>query len=161
MSHQTIQASIVVNAPVDLVWEVVNDPATYVEGIDWVYEAWREEDGPMQQGSVYVERAKPGLREGIYRWEITALEPPRRVVHSHASGEMEADLEVLCEPIDENRTRYTQIMKFRALPAIRPLGFILERTVMKKQMLRDFEQMILPNYKRIIEQRYAAQRNEG
>ena len=60
MSHQTIQASIVVNAPVDLVWEVVNDPATYVEGIDWVYEAWREEDGPMHLGSVYVERAKRG-----------------------------------------------------------------------------------------------------
>ena len=63
MSRQTVQASIVINAPVDFVWEVINDPATYAEGIAWVYEAWREDDGPLRLGSVYVERAKPGLRD--------------------------------------------------------------------------------------------------
>jgi uncharacterized membrane protein len=156
MSRQTVQESIVINAPAHLVWEVTSDPATFVEGIDWVYEAKLEEDGPMRLGSVYVERAKPGLKEGTYRWEITAFDPPRRIVHSHASGELEADLEVLYEALDENTTGYTQIMKFRALPVLRPLGFILERTLIKKRMQRDFKDMILPNFKRIVEERHRA-----
>jgi hypothetical protein len=44
-------------------------------------------------------------------------------------------------------------MDFRALPAFRPLGYVLERTVMKRQMRRDFDRMILPNYKALAEAR--------
>lgn len=154
MTRQTVRGSTVINAPIDVVWEVINDPANYVEAIDWVYEARIEDGGPLRQGSVYVERAKPGPRVGTYRWEVTEHEPPRRAVHVHRGGEIDAELEVLCEELDPTTTRYTQVMEFRALPAFRPLGFILERTVMKKQMQRDFEEMILPNYKRISEERY-------
>jgi carbon monoxide dehydrogenase subunit G len=157
MDRQTVRGSIVIDAPIEYVWDVVNDPATFVEGIDWVFEARSEGDAPLGVGSVYVERAKPGLREGTYRWEITAMDPPHRAVHSHSSGEIEIDLEVTCEALDANSTRYTQVMEYRALPAFRPLGYILERTVMKRQMQRDFDQMILPNYKRIVEQRYQSQ----
>ncbi|MEE9228406.1 MAG: hypothetical protein V3U47_05490 [Acidimicrobiia bacterium] len=91
---------------------------------------------------------------------MTAFEPPHRIVTSDESGEKEAELEVLCEPLDETSTRYTQTMEYRGLPAFRPLGFILERTVMKRKMQRDFDRMVLPNYKRIVEGRYAAQRGE-
>lgn len=153
---QRIEASIEIGAPVETVWATVHDPAVYVEGIDWVHEAWWEDDGPVGRGSVYVERAKPGIKESIYRWELTAFEPPRRAVHSHASGELEADLEVIVEPIADGRTGYTQRMRIRALPAFRPLGWLLERTAMKWKMQRDFERMILPNYKRIAERRAAS-----
>lgn len=153
--RQTVRASIIIDAPIEFTWEVLSDPQTYVEGIDWVYEAWREDDGPMRRGSVYLERAKPGIKEGTYRWEISAFDPPRRAVHSHSSGELEADLEIELEPLSAQSTRYTQSMHFRGLPAFRPLGIIIERTVMKKQMERDFEKMILPNYKLIVEERYA------
>jgi hypothetical protein len=44
-------------------------------------------------------------------------------------------------------------MRFRALPAFRPLGFVLERTVMKRKMQRDFDRMVLPNLKRFVEER--------
>jgi hypothetical protein len=160
MPWQIVQGSIVIHAPVELVFEVTSDPANFVAAIDWVFEARREDDGPMRVGSVYVERARPGPREGMYRWEITAYDPPHRKVHSHRGGELEADLECLYEALEAESTRYTQIMRFRALPAFRPLGFILERTVMKRKMQRDFEGMILPNYKSIAEQRFAAQRSD-
>lgn len=155
MTNIRVESSIEIDAPIDLVWEVTADPATFVEGIDWVYEAWWEDDGPTGVGSVYYERAKPGLREDTYRWEITAHEPPNRAVHYHESGELEAELEVRLEPIDDGTTRYTQIMRFRALPAFRPLGYVLERTVMKRKMQRDFDEMILPNFKRLAEERMA------
>ena len=160
---QLIEASIEIDAPVETVWATVHDPAVWVEGIDWVHEAWWEDDHPPGLGSVYAERASNGLqvllghpKGSIYRWELTEFEPPRRAVHSHASGELQADLEVLVEPIADGRTRYTQRMHIRALPAFRPLGWLLERTAVGWKMQRDFERMILPNYKRIAERRRAA-----
>jgi hypothetical protein len=33
----------------------------------------------------------------------------------------------------------------------RPLGYVLERTVMRRGMQRDFDEMILPNFKRLAE----------
>jgi hypothetical protein len=99
--------------------------------------------------------ANPGLREGIYRWELTRFEPPHRAVHSHRSGELDADLEVILEPLGDDRTRYTPRMRIRALPSFRPLGWLLERTTVKRQMGRAFERMILPNYERIAERRAA------
>lgn len=146
-----VESSIEIDAPVETVWEITTDPETFVDGIDWVYDVWREDEGPLGEGSVYIERAKPGLTENEYRWEITAYEPPNRIVHYHNSRELEAELEVLTEPVDDETTQYTQIMHFRAFPVFRPLGFVLERLVMKRQMLHDFDEMILPNYKQIIE----------
>ncbi|QZP39560.1 hypothetical protein [Halobaculum magnesiiphilum] len=108
---------------------------------------------PSGKGSVYIERAEPGLTEDTYRWEITAFEPPNRIVHYHEGGELEAELDVLTEAIDEETTRYTQVVRYRALPAFQPLGYVLERTVMKRRMQRDFDEMILPNFKRIGEER--------
>lgn len=153
---QLIEASIEIDAPVATVWDVVHEPSVYVDGIDWVRAAWWEDDRPPGRGSVYTERVKIGVTEIVYRWELTAFEPPRRAVHSHTSGAGEAHIEVLVEPIGDARTRYTQRMRIRALPAIRPLGWLLERTAVRWKMQRDFERMILPNYKRIAERRAAA-----
>lgn len=152
-ASQTVESSIEIDASIETVWAVATDVDAFVEAIDWVHEAWIEGDGPLEAGSVYVERAKPGLRTGTYRWTITAAEAPRRLVHYHDGSELEAELEVRLDPIDEGRTRYTQRLRFRGLPAFRPLGYVLERTVMKRSMQRDFDRMILPNYKRIAEAR--------
>lgn len=153
--YQRVAAGIEIDAPIDVVWDVTTDLDSFVAGIDWVHEARWVDDGP-HEGAVYVERASPGLREGTYRWTITAFDPPVRAVHRHEGGELDAILEVTLDAIDDDRTRYTQVMDFRALPAFRPLGFVLERTVMKRQMRGDFEDMILPNYKRFAEERYRA-----
>lgn len=151
--YQEISSSIEIGATVDEVWAVTTDLDRMVEAIDWVYEADWEGDGDVGVGSVYVERAKPGLREGTYRWEVTAHDPPNRAVHSHRSGEIAADLEVRLEAVDDDTTRYTQTLRFRALPAFRPLGYVLERTVMKRGMQSDFDRMILPNFKALVEGR--------
>lgn len=151
--YQRVRSSVVIDAPAETVWEVVTDPGNYAEAIDWVHEVRREDDGPMGEGSVYVERAKPGLREGTYRWEVTEFDPPRRAVHVHEGGEIEAHLAIEVAPIDDDTTHYAQVMDFRALPAFRPLGYVLERTVMRRGMQRDFDGMILPNYKAMAEAR--------
>lgn len=153
---QRVESSIDINAPIEQVWDVVTDPETFPKAIDWVSETWTEADGPLREGTVYFERAKLGLREGVYRWVVTLSEPPRRTVHVHESREFEAELELRLEPLGDERTRYTQVMHFRSLPAFRPLGYLLERTVVKRRMQRDFDEMILPNFKRIAERRTLA-----
>jgi hypothetical protein len=154
MAWQTVTAGITIESAPDTIWAIANDPRTYPRTIDWVYDAWWEDDGDTpREGAVYVERAKPGPKEGIYRWTITAYEPPRRAVHSHRGRELEADLELVLQPLGDGRCHYTQTMRFRALPGFRPLGFVLERTIMKRKMRHDFEQMVLPNVKRLAELR--------
>jgi uncharacterized protein YndB with AHSA1/START domain len=148
----SVQSSIEIDAPIEQVWEVVTDLEAFPEAIDWVYEAWSD-DETLDEGSVYFERGKPGLRTATYRWMVTACDPPHGTVHYHRSGELEAELELTLEPIDDGRTRYTQRMRFRTLPAFRPLGYVLERTLMRRRMQRDFDRMILPNFKRIAESR--------
>lgn len=101
---QQVEASIEIDAPVEVVWATAHDPSVYVEGIDWVREAWWEDDGPTGQGSIYAERAKVAVKERIYRWELTAFEPPRYAVHSHTSGELGADLEVIADDPAQLRT---------------------------------------------------------
>lgn len=150
---QRVESSIEIGAPIDQVWDVVTDPVVFPEAIDWVFEAWTEDDGPVGEGTVYFERAKPGLRADTYRWEVTAFDPPRRMVHTHESSELDAELVLVLEPLGDDRTRYTQVMHFRSFPSFRPLGYLLERTLMKRGMQRDFDEMILPNFKRIAEQR--------
>lgn len=151
---QTVRSSIDIDAPPEVVWDVANDPATFETAIDWVHEArWEGEPG-VRDGAVYVERAKPGIREGTYRWEIAGCDPPRRVVHRHRSGEIDAELLLEFTPLAGERTRYTQTMTFRGLPAFRPLGLVIERIAMKPQMQRDFDEMILPNVKRLVEERH-------
>lgn len=151
-----VRASVVVDAPASVVWSVVHDPELFPEAIDWVSEAWTADGGPLEEGSVYFERAKPGLREGVFRWDVVAFEPPHRSAHYHRSGELEARLEVLVDPVDPGRTRYTQVLHFRFLPAFRPLGYLLERLFVRRSMQRDFEGTILPNFKRLAETRAAA-----
>lgn len=150
---QQVQSSIDIDAPIERVWAVVTDPATFPEAIDWVDEAWTDGEKPLDVGSIYFERGRPGFRRGTYRWEVVDCDPPHRMVHVHASGELQAELELELESLDEGRTRYTQRLYFRALPAFRPLGYVLERTVMRRSMQRDFDEMILPNFKRLTEER--------
>ncbi|QZP39559.1 hypothetical protein [Halobaculum magnesiiphilum] len=45
-----VESTIEIDAPIETVWEVTTDPGTFVEGINWVYETWWEDDGPLGEG---------------------------------------------------------------------------------------------------------------
>lgn len=74
------------------------------------------------------------------------------MVHAHSGTELDGELEIWVEAIDDGRTRLAQEMRYRSM-AFRPVVWVLERTVMKRSMQRDFEEMILPNFRRIAEPR--------
>jgi uncharacterized membrane protein len=146
---QTVEVKVDVDAPREAVWQFLEDVRRYPEWIDFVREVTEVSETPPRLGTRYVERAKPGPKEGTYAWTITAWEPPRRQVHEHSGGEMEIHLTI--DLADRpGGTAWTHRLEFRALPAFRPLGWVLERTVMKAKLRRDLTR-VLANAKRIIE----------
>ena len=140
---------IEIDAPPERVWEFVSDTARYSEWIEFVRELVEVSDSPLRACSTYRERAKPGPRESVYEWRIEEWDAPRRQVHSHASFEMDARLEVALEP-SNGGTRMWHRMEYRMFPKLRPLGWLLERAVVRRKMRADMERF-LGNAKRIIE----------
>jgi hypothetical protein len=76
-------------------------------------------------------------------------------VHVSHSGEMDARLTCIIEPLGAGRTRYRQTMEFRMLPAFRPLGWVVERAFVRRKMASDFTRF-LGTIKRIVEAEHRA-----
>jgi len=62
---------------------------------------------------------------------------------------MNATLTIELRPADSG-THYTQRMEFTFLPRFRPLGWLLERLVIRRKMESDFKN-IVASVKRIVE----------
>ena len=144
-----ITESILIDAPPDVVWDFVCDADRYPEWIYFVREVFDTSEGPMREGWVYHERAKPGPVETTSEWTITRFEPPTVQVHEGRMPEMDAVLTIELTPHDGG-TRWEHSMRFRMLPGFRPLGWLLERTVVKWKMRADFRK-ILRAAKELIE----------
>lgn len=111
-----LNASIRVEAPVDLVFRIVEAPP-----------------GPLlPSGGPRLVRRGTELGIGAaYRWEfqrlgfhfrtdsvVTAYEPPHRIVFQGTAG-WETEAEVLCEAEEDGATRMTFRMKYRFPPPLR------------------------------------------
>lgn len=138
-----------VDAPPETVWDFICEAERYPEWIYFVREVFDTSEGPMGEGWVYHERAKPGPIETVSEWKVTEFEPPHLQVHEGRMPEMEAVLTMRLSP-HNGGTRWIHSIQFRMLPGFRPLGWLLERTVVKWKMRSDFRR-ILSTAKKIIE----------
>jgi carbon monoxide dehydrogenase subunit G len=148
-----VQDSILVGAPPSEVWDFISDIERYPEWIYFVREATPMSEGPVGEGTKYKERAKPGPFESVSEWQITEFEPPRHQTHIGRMPEMEATLRIRLEPEGEG-TRWYHEMDFRMLPKIRPVGWVLERLVVRRKMQADFRR-ILTTAKGFLEREHA------
>lgn len=136
-----ISESTFVRASPQEVWDFLSDAGRYPEGIYFVREVFDISPGPMREGWVYHERAKPGPMESVSEWTVTRFDPPVVQVHEGSMPEMEAALTMRLTPKDEG-TYWKHSMRFRMLPAFRPLGWVLERTIVKRKMAADFRKIL-------------------
>jgi hypothetical protein len=148
-----VHESIFVGASPSKVWEFISDIERYPEWIYFVREATPMSEGPVGEGTKYKERAKPGPFESVSEWQITEFEPPRHQTHIGRMPEMEATLRIRLEPEGEG-TRWFHEMDFRMLPRIRPVGWVLERLVVRRKMQADFRR-ILTTAKSFLERQHA------
>ncbi len=95
----------------------------------------------MEAGTIYRERAKPGPFESESEWRITQFDPPSRQVRVDRIPEMEAELRIGLEPEGEG-TRWHHEMDCCIVPKIRPLGWLLEKLVVRRKMQSDFRRIL-------------------
>lgn len=128
-----VRESIGIDRPRKELWNIVSDFDRMTEWVSFADELTYLSDGPVGKGTIYRETGGVGPISSESEWEITAFRPPERQVHVGDLGIMEPELTMT---FDERSggTWFTQELAFRALPRLRPVGWLLERLFVVRSM---------------------------
>lgn len=148
------EASIHIHAPPGVVFDFVADAARIPEYVAFVRDVYEISEGPVGVGTTLKEHAKPGPFPVVTSWRIVEFERPRRQIWSGHQTDMEMTLTKLIEPI-EGGTLYRQVMEYRYLPRIRPLGWLLEQLAVNRKLRIEFAR-ITEGIKTIVESEHKA-----
>lgn len=129
----SVTESTDIDVPREALWAFVNDFDRMTDWVTFADELTYLSDGDVGVGTVYREYGGVGPMASESEWEITVFEPPARQVHVGDLGIMQPELTMRFEERDGG-TRFTQQLSFRALPAFRPLGWLLEQLFIKRTM---------------------------
>jgi uncharacterized protein YndB with AHSA1/START domain len=151
----TISESIYVEVPRERVWAFITDVKRCPEWLHFVLEILDISEGPVGEGTVYRERAKAGPVESVSEWRIIEFQPPARQTHAGRMPEGEAWLRIRLET-EGTGTRWNHEMSFQMLPKLRPLGWLLEKLIVKRKMRSDFRRA-LQSAKEILERESAVE----
>ena len=119
-----LRASIEIDAPPQLVWDLYAD----VEGsVDWV--PFAEEilsvSGPAGLGQVYRERTRLGGVSDVAEWTVIEWDPPRRQVQQSMGKGMDSRLVIAVEPAGTGSVARQEVLLASRAPG--PLGWLHER----------------------------------
>ena len=144
-----IEESVKLEAAPETVWDVLNDFDRMTDWVAFADELTHLSAGPVGVGTVYRETGGIGPARTESEWRIVEFDPPRRQVHVGDLGIMTPELTMEVEPVDGG-TRFTQSIEFRALPSMRPVGWLLETLVIRRAM-RSGLQDTQRDFKRLVE----------
>lgn len=145
----TVSASVWIDAPRERVWRLVSDPSRYPEWVDDVQEIVYTSDGAMREDWVYRERVKRGGKLVSRDWRIVTWDPPRLQVHRGSMPDMDAEVRITLEP-DRDGTLWFHEMEYRLMPRFRPMGWLLEKLLVQRQMQATFARVLAAG-KRLVE----------
>ena len=148
-----VTASIDIAVPPEVVFDFVADAPRIPEYVRFVYDVFEVRGEPIGVGTVIREHTKPGPIKTITEWTIAEFDRPHRQVWEGHQGDMVMTLTKTIEPRDVG-SRYTQVMDYRYLPKLRPLGWLLEKLVVTRAMEKEFA-LITQGIKRIVEHEHA------
>jgi hypothetical protein len=119
-----LQASIQINAPQKVVWDLYAD----IEGsVGWV--PFAEEilfvNGPAGLGQVYRERTRLGGISDVAEWTVIEWDPPRRQVQRSTGKGMDSRLVISVEPNGAGSLARQEVILDSRAPG--PLGSLHER----------------------------------
>lgn len=130
-----IEESVHVEAPPERVRAFVSDVRRCPEWVAFTDEMGRVDGGDLREGFRYTEYGSVGPLRSESEWRIVEFDPPRRQVHVGDMGIIEGELTITVEPEGEG-TRWTQTVDLEVLPRLRPIGRLLDRLVIRRQMAR-------------------------
>lgn len=138
-----------IDAAPQRVWAFINNLNRISEYVQFVSEVFNISQEPVGEGTVYQERARFGPRESVSVWKIIKFDPPRRQVQRSQSKEMNATFTADLQP-EGSGTRLSVEMDVYLLPVLRPLGWVLEKLIVRRKMKTDVERS-LKALKQLIE----------
>lgn len=144
-----VTTSTYIDAAQPKVWAFINDLRRKPEYVHFVREVFDFPGHPVGAGTMYRERARFGPRESVSEWFFVQFDPPRRQVQRSQSKEMDASFTAELQA-EGSGTRLTVALDVRLFPAFRPLGWILEKLIVRRKMQGDVERTV-KTLKRLIE----------
>ena len=139
-----------IKAPQEKVWDFISD---IEQAPDWVVvmqSLVETTDNPVKEGTIYRERSKVGPKESETVWRVTKFKHPHLQVHECNAPDFRAKLAMEVENKDgESVLKHTT--EYALMPVFRPLGWLIESLVVKKQMIKNLHQSV-ENCKQMIEQ---------
>ncbi len=121
---KSVEASILVDAQPERVWNLYADVAGSVRWVPFVEEILYI-SGPAGLGQVYRERTRLAGMSDVAEWRVIEWDPPRRQVQLSTGKKMDSRLVIEVEPVGErSRVRQTVMLRSRLVP---PLSWLHEQ----------------------------------
>jgi uncharacterized protein YndB with AHSA1/START domain len=131
MGH--VEVARTLNAPVQAVWDCLNDIEHTPEWVTGLEAAEIKTSGPYGAGSVYHDHNRLGPFPQETPWYVTVFEPMTRQVHESRSPVLPSTMTLALTP-DAGGTHLSFTVDYRFLPRLGPVSGLFERVVMNRML---------------------------
>ena len=125
------QAATIINAPVDLVWNSLNDIEHTPQWVVGLEKAEVQQTARFGVGTVYLDYNRLGAQLQVTTWRIAVYEPMRRQVHVSSSANLPSTMTLTLTP-EETGTFLHMTVAYRFMPRLGVISRVLERLVMNR-----------------------------
>jgi carbon monoxide dehydrogenase subunit G len=146
----TLEGSIQISAPRQIVWDLISDVTRYPEMGNIAEEAHMVTHGDVGEGSVYSETGRIAGMKSTGEWTISRFDPPAVQTHVGGDSSMAGELTWTLTELGPEMTEVSQQVEFTAFPQFRPVGMLLEPLFLTRLMDKEMGR-IRDDIKRIAE----------
>lgn len=143
----TARTSVTIERPADEVFAVVADVENNPRWQRGMRSCRWTSGGPLRVGSTYEQTARFLWRDLVNAFEITAVEPGRRLSFRSTAGTFPIEVTRTVEPLGQTRSRFTEAVAGDAKGVYRVAAPVLQLLV-RASIRRD-----LPRLRALVEQR--------
>lgn len=137
-----IHNRLTLDAPPDVVFDLMADYERYPEWVAIVEEATLVKGDEIEAGAEYEEVSPLGPFRSTSHWRVTEFDPPEWQVHRGELPFGPVELRIETRPDGDGGTILDHTVELTALPRLRPLGRLLERLVLVRTFESDMEQSL-------------------
>lgn len=127
------EASSIIHAPVEVVWQTLNDIDHTPDWVSGLADAKIVSTGIYGQGSIYNDYNRLGPIPQVTEWHVTAFEPISYQVHESKSASLPSKMTLTLTP-SGNGTLLKMVVDFQFMPQWGLIGRTLERLLMQRAL---------------------------
>ena len=134
-----VTAARTVHAPIETVWQCLNDIDHTPEWVTGLAAAEIKTPGAYSVGTIYHDTNRLGPMLQVTPWHITTFDPPTRQVHESESTTLPSTMILNLSPVPDG-TQVEMIVHYRFLPRLGLVSRAFEGLVMNRLLKRVLRQ---------------------